>query len=290
MTELLKAKKQPNLPLSKDHAPIAIAEILQLLTGKSPGNCKSSVLFALSTTLNPLFYHATDSVFDAELTRMAYFLADQGGSIRLGRSPAYLGLPVEPVWALSEVMSIGPVITAEGSQRISDMCYQVQSRVLIGPFAGQTVTRTFSKQSLVYLSPKMGFGKKPRNENSDRKPKHPRLLKPEDVRELMWYCLLQASNSSMLTYFDLGCSASIMSYNRDVINRRLANVSGIKANGVKPLVQPKPRPRFSDSANNTGNYLQHGGRITPVEPRLCQSGEAAQHHDERHGASSGSVG
>lgn len=286
MTELLKNKKQPNLPLHKDHAPAAIAEVLHLLTGKSPGTCKPAVLFALSTTLNPLFYHATDSVFDAELTRMAYFLADQCGSIRLGRAPAFPGLPVDPVWALAEVVSIGPVLTADGVKRISDINYQVQSRIISGQFAGQTVSRNFSKQSLVFLSPKMGFGKRPRNENTDKKPKHPRLMKVEDIKELMWCCLLQASNSSMLTYFDLGCSAAIMNYNREIIHRRLANVSGLKTNGIKPLVQPKPRSRFSDYANSTGSYLEHGGRIAPVEPRLCQDSSTAQSHNERHDTSS----
>jgi len=252
---------------------VLVAAVCHSIFGKPVAAVKAEQVAAVTFSLSHLINFKLDSALATELLELSSLLVSQASELIRGHPITRMKLPLIRTWVPTKVVSVSPVSV---EVRVSDIEYRVRSIILDGPFSGQMLERVFSKGSLLFLSPRLGFGKKPRKFDSDKLPKHPLFADASQLISMQWFCLLEPGQDLPLYYFELACSSAMMNYNRQLLRSR--SNGGTEVSRSRALVQPAKRPRVSNGANLTGSFLQHGGRAVEDKPRLCETGSPAQHH------------
>jgi hypothetical protein len=163
-------------------------------------------------------------------------------------------------WVMHEVIGLTPM---NPSMPIAFQDYTIRTRILSGSAAGSISEKLFSRKALVFLSPKMGFAKKPSDKQAWKVAKHPRLLYVQQLMGLRWYGLLQPGHEYPPRYFEIRCTSSMLKYNRTLVLKRIADGSATKQ--LEPLVPPGTGLGVSDSSVVPTIVREDDSRVNELE-------------------------
>lgn len=220
---LAERKTRPDGWFTEAELQVVVNQTCQFVVHLSAPQCPKQAL-AIYTILKPLTVHDTKLPCPDLARQLAYQIVQRKSIVRDGGlvSPWVRSLNHE--WTIQQVLSTEVV---DSTLPLAVQIYKVKTLVLTGTAAGCVVEKQFAKRVLVFLSPKLGFGKRPNERHGDRMPpKHPRLLDAADIIGLVWYAMLQPGNEYPPRYFELRCTPSMIKHNREIIKDRRSKSNG----------------------------------------------------------------
>lgn len=186
-------------------------------------NCPKQAL-AIYTSLRPLATPETRRSCEDLARHYAYLVASNFTKLRNGDLLAAWVGSLDYEWSVQTVLSVTSV---DPNLPLNVQTYKVRTLVLSGSASGCVIEKLYAKRVLVFLAPKLGFGKRPNERHGDRvPPKFPRLLNAEDIEGLLWYAMLQPGNEYPPRYFELRCTPAMIKHNREIIRDRRVQKNG----------------------------------------------------------------
>lgn len=214
---LAEKKTQPDGWFTEEELRVIVNQTCLFVTRLNAPQCPKQAL-AIYTSLKALTIHEPRMKCNDLARQLAYLIVQRKNKILTGDLVNSWVGSVDYEWSIQQVLSVESVDT---SLPLAVQSYKVRTLVLSGSAAGCIIEKLFAKRVIVFLSPKLGFGKRPNERHGDRvPPKHPRLMAAEDISGLIWYAMLQPGNEYPPRYFELRCVASMIKHNRELIKER----------------------------------------------------------------------